>query len=88
MREHGKIDILVNNAGMIILQKSEDMPEADWRIQVDVMFNGVFFMTQAVARAMIPQQRGNIVSIASIGGMGGLAHALGVKCRQSGASST
>ncbi len=48
------------------------MPEADWRIQIDVMLSGVFFMTQAVARAaMIPQRRGSIVSIASIGGMGG-----------------
>lgn len=72
MQAHGKIDILVNNAGMFILRKSEDMPEAEWRIQVDVMYNGVFFMTQAVARAaMIPQRRGSIVSIASIGGMGG-----------------
>jgi NAD(P)-dependent dehydrogenase (short-subunit alcohol dehydrogenase family) len=72
MRAHGKIDILVNNAGVFILKKSEEMPEADWRIQIDVLFNGVFFMTQAVARAaMIPQQRGSILSVASIGGMGG-----------------
>lgn len=71
-KAHGKIDILVNNAGMFILRKSEEMPEPDWRIQVDVMYNGVFFMTQAVARAaMIPQRRGSILSIASIGGMGG-----------------
>jgi len=70
--EHGRIDVLVNNAGLFILHKSEDMPEADWRIQIDVMLNGVFFMTQAVARAaMIPQQSGSVVNIASIGGMGG-----------------
>ena len=72
MAEHGRIDTLVNNAGLFILHKSEDMPEADWRIQIDVMLNGVFFMTQAVARAaMIPQRRGSVVNIASIGGMGG-----------------
>jgi NAD(P)-dependent dehydrogenase (short-subunit alcohol dehydrogenase family) len=36
------------------------------------MLNGVFFMTQAVARdAMIPQKSGCVVNIASIGGMGG-----------------
>lgn len=70
--EHGRIDVLVNNAGLFHLHKSEDMPEEHWRIQVDVMFSGVFFMTQAVARAaMIPQRRGSVVSIASIGGMGG-----------------
>jgi NAD(P)-dependent dehydrogenase (short-subunit alcohol dehydrogenase family) len=72
MAEHGRIDVLVNNAGVFILHKSEDMPEEAWRFQIDVLLNGVFFMTQAVARAaMIPQRHGNIVSIASIGGMGG-----------------
>jgi NAD(P)-dependent dehydrogenase (short-subunit alcohol dehydrogenase family) len=72
MAEHGEIDVLVNNAGLFVLHKSEDMPEADWRIQIDVMLSGVFFMTQAVAKAaMIPQSRGTVVSIASIGGMGG-----------------
>jgi NAD(P)-dependent dehydrogenase (short-subunit alcohol dehydrogenase family) len=69
---HGRIDTLVNNAGLFILRKSEDMPEADWRIQIDVLLSGTFFMTQAVARdAMIPQKQGSVVSIASIGGMGG-----------------
>ncbi len=70
--QYGRIDVLVNNAGMFILHKSEDMPEDDWRIQIDVMLTGVFLMTQAVARAaMIPQKRGSVVHIASIGGMGG-----------------
>ncbi len=72
MVDYGRIDILVNNAGLFILHKSEDMPEEDWRTQIDVMLNGAFLMTQAVARgAMIPQRRGTIVNIASIGGMGG-----------------
>ena len=72
VQEHGRIDVLVNNAGLAIIGPSEDVLEADWRIQVDVMLSGVFFMTQAVAKvAMIPQHQGNVVSIAWIGGMGG-----------------
>ena len=72
MQEHRQIDVLVNNAGLFVLHKSEEMPEADWRNQIDVLLTGVFLMTQAVARAaMIPQRRGSVVNIASIGGMGG-----------------
>jgi NAD(P)-dependent dehydrogenase (short-subunit alcohol dehydrogenase family) len=69
---YGRIDILVNNAGLFLLEKSEEVAEDHWRLQVDVMLNGAFFMTQAVARAaMIPQRSGVVVNIASIGGMGG-----------------
>jgi len=69
--DHGRIDVLVNNAGVFTLHKSEEMPEADWRRQIDVMLTGVFLMTQAVARGMIARGQGSIVNIASIGGMGG-----------------
>src|SRR5439155_9411331 len=68
---HGRVDVLVNNAGLFILGKSEELPEADWRLQIDVLLTGVFLMTQAVARAMIPRRSGSVVNIASIGGMGG-----------------
>ena len=72
LAEYGRVDILVNNAGLFFLHKSEEMPEDRWRIQIDVMLNGAFFMTQAVARqAMIPQRSGAVVNIASIGGVGG-----------------
>ena len=72
LAEYGRIDVLVNNAGLFFLHKSEDTPEEHWRLQIDVMLNGAFFMTQAVARqAMIPQMSGVVVNIASIGGMGG-----------------
>ena len=69
--EHGSIDILVNNAGLFILQKSEEIPEVDWRRQIDVLLTGAFLMTQAVAHGMIARRSGSIVNIASIGGMGG-----------------
>src|SRR5713226_3986418 len=56
MAEYGQVDVLVNNAGLFTLHKSEEMPEAEWRRQIDVMLTGVFLMTQAVARTMIPRQ--------------------------------
>jgi NAD(P)-dependent dehydrogenase (short-subunit alcohol dehydrogenase family) len=72
VEEYGRIDVLVNNAGVFFLHKSEDMPAADWRLQIDVLLTGPFLLTQAVARAaMIPQQCGSVVNIASICGMGG-----------------
>ena len=71
MARRGRIDVLVNNAGIARLHKSEEMPEADWRLQIDVMLTGVFLCTQAVARVMIERRRGSVVNIASIGGMGG-----------------
>jgi NAD(P)-dependent dehydrogenase (short-subunit alcohol dehydrogenase family) len=72
MGEHGRIDVLVNNAGVFVLGKAEELSEADWRLQIDVLLTGVFLMTQAVARAaMIPHRNGAVVNIASIGGMGG-----------------
>ncbi len=72
LEEHGRVDILVNNAGLFELYKSEEIPEESWRLQIDVLLNGLFFMTQAVASlAMIPQRGGSIVNIASVGGMGG-----------------
>jgi NAD(P)-dependent dehydrogenase (short-subunit alcohol dehydrogenase family) len=72
LAERGRIDILVNSAGLVIIDKSETLAEDAWRTQIDVMLTGVFLMTQAVARlAMIPQKRGAVVNIASIGGMGG-----------------
>jgi len=72
LNRYGRLDSLVNNAGLFILHKSEEMPAADWRLQIDVMLNGVFFMTQAAAQtALIPQRSGSVVNIASIGGLGG-----------------
>jgi NAD(P)-dependent dehydrogenase (short-subunit alcohol dehydrogenase family) len=71
LARHGRIDVLVNNAGVFRLHASEDMPEEDWRLQIDVMLTGTFLCTQAVGRAMIRQGAGSVVNIASIGGVGG-----------------
>ena len=67
----GQIDILVNNAGINILQDALDVTERTWDHILDVNLKGVFFMSQAVGRAMIARRRGTIINIASQMGVGG-----------------
>lgn len=71
VHEWGQLDILVNNAGVFVPGPSEEMSERDWRLQIDVMLSGAFFMAQAAARAFIPRRSGNVINIGSIGGVGG-----------------
>jgi gluconate 5-dehydrogenase len=62
----GPIDILVNNAGMTRRMPFVDFPESDWRQIMATNLDSVFFVTQAVARRMIPRARGKIVNICSV----------------------
>jgi NAD(P)-dependent dehydrogenase (short-subunit alcohol dehydrogenase family) len=71
LARHGRVDSLINNAGVAVYAKAEEMAEADWRLQIDVMLTGTFLATQAAGRAMITNGGGSIVNIASVGGMGG-----------------
>ena len=64
--EIGPIDILVNNAGIQRRMPLEDFPEATWRELMSANLDSVFFVGQAVARAMIPRKRGRIINICSV----------------------
>jgi NAD(P)-dependent dehydrogenase (short-subunit alcohol dehydrogenase family) len=68
---HGGIRALVSCANIAVYGESEHLPTAEWRRQIDVGLTGLFYMTQAVARRMIPAGGGSIVSIASVAAMGG-----------------
>jgi gluconate 5-dehydrogenase len=64
--EIGPIDILFNNAGMQRRMPLEDFPEATWRELMTTNLDSVFFVGQAVARAMIARKRGRIINICSV----------------------
>jgi NAD(P)-dependent dehydrogenase (short-subunit alcohol dehydrogenase family) len=71
--EFGRVDILVNNAGIGARGAAEDLTEADWDLVLDTNLKGMFFASQAAARAMIPTGYGRIVNIASIFGAAAFA---------------
>lgn len=62
----GSIDILVNNAGIIRRADSIDFSEEDWDAVMDVNLKSLFFLSQAVARKMLPNGAGKIVNVASL----------------------
>jgi len=62
----GSIDILVNNAGIIRRADAIDFTEEDWDAVVDVNLKSLFFLSQAVAKTMLPKRQGKIINIASI----------------------
>lgn len=60
------IDILVNNAGIIRRANLLEFTEADWDAVTAVNEKNLFFLSQAVARAMARRGFGRIINIASL----------------------
>ena len=69
--EMGRVDILVNNAGVNIPCAALDLTEQDWDGVLDVNLKGLFFLSQRVAREMVPGGGGRIINIASQNGVVG-----------------
>lgn len=61
-----QIDILVNNAGIIRRQPAIDFSHENWEDVINVNLNGLFYLTQKIARPMIERKSGKIISIASL----------------------
>lgn len=69
----GKIDILVNNAGLARDNLLLRMSEEEWDSVLDTNLKGAFLFSKAVARPMMKERSGVIVSISSIVGITGNA---------------
>ena len=71
MKEFGKIDILVNNAGITWGAPTLDFPVDKWEKIFQVNVNGVFILTQKVARIMKDNGGGKVINISSVYGSRG-----------------
>ncbi|MEN1969318.1 2,3-dihydro-2,3-dihydroxybenzoate dehydrogenase [Lentibacillus sp. N15] len=67
-KELGAIEILVNAAGVLRLGSIDTFDKADWDISFAVNTSGVFHMSSAVSKYMIPRKRGAIVTVSSNAG--------------------
>src|SRR6266568_6042107 len=56
VQEFGRLDILVNNAGVIERSTLEDLDEATFAREVDVIAKGTYLFTQAVYPVMKRQR--------------------------------
>ncbi|NLZ49777.1 MAG: glucose 1-dehydrogenase [Clostridiales bacterium] len=72
VEKFGKLDILVNNAGIM----DEMMPVGEvedelWNKVMSVNLNGPFYACRKAVNLMVNQGSGNIINVASIGGLNG-----------------
>jgi NAD(P)-dependent dehydrogenase (short-subunit alcohol dehydrogenase family) len=72
VRRWGRLDVLVNCHGITLRQPALDFTETQWNRIIAVNLTGTWLCCQAAGRVMIPQRRGRIINLASIGGLVGL----------------
>lgn len=70
---YGKIDILVNNAGCNVRKPALEITWEDWNLVLETNLRGTFFVSQAVARHMLPRKYGRIINIGSVTCVAGYA---------------
>ena len=74
VEEFGKIDILVNNAGILLTRLVVETTEEQWDKVIDTDLKGVFLCSQAVAREMIKNNSGKIITISSCAAKTAVSH--------------
>lgn len=87
LKEMGKIDILINNAGGgddTAGRTIEEITDEQWRRGLDTNLTSQFYAARAVIPAMVKQQRGKIVNLASGYGLRGGKHNYMYACSKGG----
>ncbi len=69
--KYGKLDLLVSNAAILIAKPVTEFPGEQWKKMIDVNLVGYFLCSKAAAKAMLPNNKGNIIQINSKSGKKG-----------------
>ena len=71
LEEFGTVSVLVNNAGIQTHVPFLEMSEEVWRCTIDVDLNSMFFVSRALAPAMVEQGYGRIINMSSMSALRG-----------------
>lgn len=71
VREHGGCDVLVNCAAVFRVGLLHDAPMDDYDFQFDINVRGIFNTSKALIPHMLEKQKGAVVNVSSVSGMGG-----------------
>jgi NAD(P)-dependent dehydrogenase (short-subunit alcohol dehydrogenase family) len=72
--DYPPVDILINGAGINIRGPILETKIEDWDRVLNTNLRGAYFVSQTVARRMMPQKRGKIIHIASLTSTMGLKY--------------
>ena len=75
--EFGALDVVVNNAGYANSAPIEEMPDADFRAQIEANLFGVVNVTRAALPVLRKQRSGHIIQFSSVGGRVGGSPGMG-----------